>query len=142
MTIPPDFPPRVGLGSATGHAGETVSINVAIGKNGLRIVGVSPLFFSFDPTVFDFAGCTTTLTGKQIMSDVTTPGTVRSSLLGDNSILPEGTVMQCSFTIRADAPAGDYPLVFQVGGMIDDQGTVFAAQGTDGAVIVVGADTL
>ena len=136
------------IGTASGAKGSMVSVAVNLAKNGTSPVTVAPLRFGFDSSVLTFNGCTSTVTGKiaswglpstgsasvvdydDVFGEAGTPAT-------DLTVFPDGTVLNCSFTIAAGAASGATPLTFVSAPLADAQFNDFPGVGTSGSITVL-----
>jgi hypothetical protein len=130
--------PSVAVGSDSGQPGEMVTIPFTLDKKGQNIIFISPLQVTFNNTVLTFGSCTTPVSGKSVLATTPTPGLLSIAITGSLDVLPDGVILNCTFTIGAGAAAGNYPLVFQQAGMTDGENDIEGA-GTDGNVNVGGA---
>ena len=133
--------PRIGIGSASGAAGAQVSVPISLTKNGPNIVTIAPLAFTFDPNLLTFGGCTKgagVSAGKAVNTATPSAGRVTAALSGDLVVIPDGVILDCTFTIAAGAASGPTALTFQSAAMSDDQFNDYDATGSSGSVTVGG----
>jgi hypothetical protein len=133
--------PRVDVGSATGEPGTAVMVRFALTKNGFNVVTIAPLRVGFDIAVATFSACNSLASGKSATAAVPQPGVLSVVLSGDLAVFPDGDILQCTFNILANAPAGTSTLTFIRADMADDQFNDIVANGTNGAINVGGEPT-
>ena len=63
-------------------------------------------------------------------------GLVSIVLSGDLVVIPDGEIIDCTFTIAAGAASGPTAATFQSAAMSDDQFNDYDASGTSGSVTV------
>ena len=130
--------PHISIGSPTGAAGAPVMVPISLAKNGPNIVTIAPLAFTFDPGVLTFGGCLKAAgvsAGKAVNAAMPTAGKITVVVSGDLVVLPDGDIVDCTFTIAAGA-SGSTPLTFLSAAMSDDQFNDYDGSGTSGSVTV------
>ncbi len=136
-------PPHITLGNASGAPGSEVMVPISLTKNGPNIVTIAPLVITFDAGVLSFGSCAKTAevsSGKSVNAATPQAGRITVALSGDLETLPDGDILQCTFTIAAEAAAGETPLTFQSAGLADDQFNDYEATGTNGSVTITGGE--
>ena len=116
-----------------------MTVPIALTKNGPNIVTIAPLVLTFNTNVLSFGSCTKTAavsSGKSVNTAMPAAGRITIALSGDLLALPDGEILDCTFTIAAGAPAGATPVTFQSAGLSDDQFNDYDASGTNGSVTV------
>ena len=132
--------PHITIGNANGAAGAQVTVPISLTKNGANIVTIAPLAYTFDPSVLTFGGCLKApgvSSGKSVNAAMPSAGKITVVVSGDLVPLPDGDIVDCTFTLAAGA-TGSTPLTFQSAAMSDDQFNDYDATGTSGAVTVGG----
>ena len=130
--------PQIAIGSANGAAGAQVTVSISLTKNGVNIVTIAPLAYTFDPGVLTFDGClkaSGVSSGKSVNAAMPSAGKITVVVSGDLVALPDADIVDCTFTIAASA-TGSTPLTFQSAAMSDDQFNDYDASGTSGSVTV------
>ena len=130
--------PHISIGSPNGVAGAQVVVQISLTKNGPNIVTIAPLAYTFDPSVLTFGGCLKApgvSSGKAVNAAMPSAGRITVVVSGDLVALPDGDIVDCTFTIAAGA-SGSTPLIFQSAAMSDDQFNDYDASGTSGSVTV------
>ena len=130
--------PHISIGSPNGVAGAQVVVQISLTKNGPNIVTIAPLAYTFDPSVLTFGGCLKApgvSSGKAVNAAMPSAGRITVVVSGDLVGLPDGDIVDCTFTIAAGA-VGSTPLTFQSAAMSDDQFNDYDASGTSGSVTV------
>jgi hypothetical protein len=131
--------PFITIGSTIGAAGAQVTVPISLTKNGANIVTIAPLAYTFDPNVLTFGGCLKApgvSSGKAVNAAMPSAGRITVVVSGDLVVLPDGDIVDCSFTIAAGAAAGSVAVTFESAAMADDQFNDYDATGTSGAVTV------
>ena len=131
--------PHITIGSTNGTAGSQVMMPISLTKNGPSIVTIAPLAFTFDPNLLTFGGCLKTAgvsAGKAVDTAVPSAGRATVTLSGDLVVLPDGAIVDCTFTIAAGAAAGPVAVTFQSAAMADDQFNDLTASGSNGVVLI------
>ena len=97
--------PVIGLSSASGFAGDTVSLTVS---GNLDLFLASELTVNFDPLVLAFSGITPAdyLILQLTLGAPGAPATLFLSIVSDNPGVGNFAYFDLLFTIRSDAPAG------------------------------------
>jgi hypothetical protein len=139
-TVTPLLGPAVIIGSVHGAPGSQVTVPISLTKNGPNIVTVAPLILDFDPNVLSFVSCSRAAgvsTGKSVSTGGTpSTGQVTVALSGDLMVIPDGDMIDCNFTINANAPLGPSALTFVSVDLADVSFNDYFASGTNGAVTV------
>src|SRR6266481_4476789 len=133
-TPTPTPQPVVAIGSSSGPPSSQVTIAISLTNNGANIVTVAPLVFTFDPTVLTFGSCSRAAgvsSGKSVSTSMQVPGQVKVVLQGDLVVIPDGDMIDCTFTINTSAPLGSSPLTFVSADLSDAQFNDYFAHGTD-----------
>jgi hypothetical protein len=137
------IPPHVTIGSARGAAGAPVTVSISLAKNERNVITVAPLVFDIDPLVlvFELGGCRLSpqVTGKHIDSgplSVSRVSLVVFGDLGDQGVIPDGVIVDCTLTIKPEAPSGVSTLAFAFAVIADPSATDILATGSDGSVTV------
>ena len=131
--------PQVAIGNASGAPAGQVTLMISLTKNGTNIVTVLPLILDFDPNVLALVSCSRAAavsTGKSISTFLRTAGEVAIQLSGDLETIPDGDIIDCTFTISGSASSGVSPVRFVSANLSDDQFNDFFAMGSDGSVTV------
>jgi hypothetical protein len=131
--------PHLTLGSTNGAAGSQVTVRVSLTSNGTNVVTIAPLRFSVDPSLLTFGMCTKAVgvsAGKAVNSAVPAAGQVSVALSGDLVAIPDGEIIDCTFTIAAGAANGVIAVTFQSAALADDQFNDYDATGSSGSVTV------
>ncbi len=129
--------PLVSLGTAGGSPRQTVDVPINLAGNGLAVVGIATLVFEFNSDVLSFVGCMSSVPGKNAEA-TSSAGRVAVALSGGLDPLPDGTVLDCTLEIRADAPAGSYLLHISSVTLLDGDLNLVAAGLADGLLTVLG----
>jgi cohesin domain-containing protein len=116
--------PHITIGDATGAAGSQVTVKISLTKNGPNIVTVAPLVIGFDVNALSFVSCVAAppvVPAKSLSPPGTSvPGQLALLLSGDLSTIPDGEIIDCTFTINA-AATGTTSVTFVDGDLSDDQ---------------------
>ncbi len=129
--------PSITIGTANGDPGTMVSVPVSLNSNGVDIILIGPLEFTFDPAVLTFNNCTSSLPGDYTVQAANPEtGLVRMVIQsGANLVIPNDQLATCSFTISASAMTGTTtPLTFQAAGMSDVDFNDITGAGVNGEV--------
>jgi hypothetical protein len=114
-----------------------VTVPISLASNGVNLIIILPLRFDFDSDVLSFNSCTTPLAGFNPLGVLLGAGQVSAGLTSNtNAIIPDGVVLNCSFTIAAGASPGASALTFVSAGLSDDQFNDVIATGTNGEVTI------
>jgi len=129
--------PVITIGSATGAPGTSVDVPISLAKNGPNIVTIAPLVFAFDPDVLTFSSCASDIAGEQVSALSPTAGYVRLVMESAGlTVIADGQIAHCTFTINGSAAVGASALTFVAAGMADAAQTDYTASGTAGSVTV------
>ena len=131
--------PHITIGDASGPAGSQVVVPISLEKNGVTAASIAPLIIDIDTGVLTFVSCAKTAavtSGQTVATSMPTPGQITIVLAGlDLTVLPDGEIIDCTFTINA-AATGSTAVTFESAAVGDDQFNSFDATGTSGTVTV------
>jgi hypothetical protein len=133
-------PPAIAIGNASGVRGGQVTVPISLTKNGINVVTIAPLTATFDAAVLTMNSCAKTAgvsSGKSVNTAMPSAGHVSIALSGDLVVLPNGVILECTFTVNAAAESGTTPITFVSAGLADDEFNDYDATGTSGDVTIV-----
>jgi len=117
-----------------------VTVAISLTKNGPNILTIAPLVLNFDPAVLTFGSCAKTAAvsaGKSVSTATPMAGEITVALQGDLAIIPDGEIIDCTFTIAAGATSGGSTMVtFVSADLGDDQFNDFFPTGTNATVSI------
>jgi hypothetical protein len=148
VTKPPATATATPTNTATPPPTSTQSptVPISLDTNGSNAVSIAPLDIDFQPAVLSFDSCTSAVSGKTITAGLQSATRLTITLLdnvpdGESTVLPLGTIINCTFTISAGAGAGSTPLTFVRAVTSDVDSNELNATGTSGAVSVTAPAT-
>ena len=105
---PPHSPPAVSIGAVRGAPGAQVTLPFSLTMNSYQVVTIAPLVIGFDPGIASFNSCVSKVSSKAVDAGVPTdePDRLRIVMEGGLSVIPDGPIVDCSFTIAAGAEPG------------------------------------
>ena len=128
--------PIVSVGSSAGTPLTVATVNIALASNGAHVIAIAPLEMGFDPSTLEFVTCSSPLVGAVVTPATVAPGDLKVVAFAGGQTFTDGTIIACTFVIRASAAAGPSAVTFVQADMSDDRFTEIRATGTDGSVEV------
>ncbi len=135
---PPKTPPAVSIGSVSGAPGAQVTLPFSLAMNSYQVTTIAPLVVGFDPGIVSFNACVSKVSGKAVDAGVPTdePDRLRIVMEGGLSVIPDGLIIDCTFTIATGTEPGPMVVTFERAGMSDANLTQVEATGSDGTITV------
>jgi hypothetical protein len=133
--------PLITIGQTIGSAGAEVTVPISLQSNGLSIVTVAPLVFTYDPVALTFESCSKADgvgAGKSLTTNSQTAGEVRMVLAGDLTVLPDAEILECRFVIAIGA-SGEIAVPFVSAAVADTEFNDYDATGVSGTITVASA---
>jgi hypothetical protein len=143
-TCPPTTLAKIRVGSTSGARGAQVSLPISLAAQVNDLVTIAPLRLNFNSNALTFVNCASTLTSKTAVAESPGTGVASVVLYADPfaappqslTAIPAGTVMNCTFGIKAAAPTGPSPVTFVSAGLADSALHDINAAGEDGGVSI------
>lgn len=132
--------PRLSIGSAAGVPGTDLAVTLTLSESAASIVTIAPLVIAFHPDVLALRRCEpnpAVSDGKHLSTSMPVFDRINLVLAGDLVPLPDGDIIDCTFTISPSAVSGtSTALTFEAAGGSDAEFKDYALVGTDGAVVI------
>ena len=113
-----------------------VTVGLSLVKNGFTIVAIAPLEFTFDNSKLTIGSCLSANSAGWSVTSVVAGNDVKLSILSSTGdVIPDGVIVNCSFTIGASA-SGTAALTFVDGIMSDEDFNEVDSVGTNGLVTI------